>query len=357
VANAFYTSALARIISGDLDMTAGTVNVYLLANLTSTGLENYPQFDASHTTLAEIVATEGYLVSIGEIQSKAMLGGVTFDGDNLLTGGQGWASTSFPFGDPGEYIHAFVIYKGTEPIAWIDTVTAQNTGTVGLPVEDIAGNEFEIYWNASGIFRTDTNTVFTPAVGNANYTPGASWYDAEVVTWAENTLRDNLDVQVALGNQFVTSSTKMANVLAITPTDSALVARPEADLDERGHRPQRIEGVWVRVTDSVDQPALMGPQVTEHTLVVTTFVNATDTEDSTPPTVLPTGYKRCMHLARAVDRTLQAGMDCHNYGVFNIEHTGGGRLPRALRGMPTVQVVTNTYTVYQKTDRAIGVAS
>ena len=187
--------------------------------------------------------------------------------------------------------------------------------------------------------------------------PDKVQYDAAVVEWAESTLRANLAATVVVVNAEIVANASLTDITVPTPVDSELLARDESDLDERGHRPQHTEGVWCRVTDSVDQDTLaFQPMVTEHTLSVMVFATSTDNEDDASTTTQPTGYKRVAYLARAVHVALGENLDCPNFGVINLVNNGGSRIPRALRGMTSTHVINLTFTVFQKTYRPIGVA-
>jgi hypothetical protein len=355
VANAFYTQALAEILSGDLDVSIG-VKVYIVGSLEATGIKTFPVFDASHTAISQVTNDVGYLVTTNTVPSPSFAANV-LDGGDMLPGADGWNSGFFPFVAESGWLSSILLYKGTTPIAWIDRVLVDSTstGNVGLPVHDVAGNEIGIIWNSAGIFDASTATVYQPSMVT-NENGRQDWYDRAVCEWCEVTLRDKLPDSVRLQNQFALNNGTAAEVNAPVPVSTSLAARPEGSLDERGHRPQHLEGVWIRVTDSVDAPGLAyQPVMTEHTLVLTVFATSTDAEDGTPPTTLPTGYKRVMTLAKAVADALVANLDCCKYGILNIQNEGGGRLPRALRGMPSTHVLTSTYTVLQKTHRPFGV--
>ena len=91
-------------------------------------------------------------------------------------------------------------------------------------------------------------------------------YDGAVVEWAESTLRTNLAATIIVINAEIVANANLTDVTVPTPVNSELLARNESDLDERGHRPQHTEGVWCRVTDSVDHDSLaFQPIITEHT--------------------------------------------------------------------------------------------
>ena len=187
--------------------------------------------------------------------------------------------------------------------------------------------------------------------------PDKVQYDGAVVEWAESTLRTNLAATVAIINSEIAANAFLTNITVASPVDSSIVARDESDLDERGHRPQHTEGVWCRVTDSVDQDTLaFQPMITEHTLAVMVFASSTDIEDAASSTTQPTGYKRVMYLARAVHVALGENLDCPNFGVISLTNEGGTRIPRALRGMPSTHVINLTFAVKQRTYRPIGVA-
>ncbi len=187
--------------------------------------------------------------------------------------------------------------------------------------------------------------------------PDKIQYDGAVVEWAESTLRTHLDATVIVVNDEIVANASLTDITVASPVDSSIVARDESDLDERGHRPQHTEGVWCRVTDSVDQDTLaFQPMITEHKLSVRVFVKCTDEEDPAGITIMPTGYKRVMYLARAVHVALGENLDCPNFGVINLTNDGGSRIPRALRGMPSTHVIDLTFSITQRTYRPIGVA-
>jgi hypothetical protein len=360
VANAFYTQALADIRSGALVPTTDP-QVYLIgtdATFTATAKE-FTTFDASNTHINQVVQEDvGYLVT-WTAPSNPTFAFEVFDADDMLAGGDGWSSAFFPWRAEEGWIGAVVICSGTTPICWIDTVTLESTspGNVAFPIEDVAGQELGIIWNSDGIFDSDAGTVFTPST-STNEHNRRDHYDRAVCEWAEVTLRANLADEIRLLNEFGRQNGTAAPIDVNIPVSPSMAARPDGGLDERGHRPQHQEGIWVRVSNSIDAPGLaFQPTITTHTLLVMAFVTATDAEDSVPPTVLPTGYKRAMAFANMVYRVLAANMNCRDFGVFNISSGGGQKIQRAVRGMPDTHVLVGTYTVLQKTYRPIGVAS
>ena len=363
MANAFYTQALADIQAGSLVPTTDP-RVYLIgtdATFTATAKE-FAQFDASHTHINSVVqdASIGYLVTYAAPSSPTYTFD-KFDAADMLAGGDGWSSAFFPWRAEEGWIGAIVIASGTTPICWIDTVTldATSTGNVSFPIEDVAGQELSILWNSSGIFDAGVGDeeVFTPSTATAQH-QRRDHYDRAVVEWAEQALRDNLADEIRLLNEFGRQNGGSAPVDVNIPVSPSMAARSDADLAERGHRPQHQEGIWIRVSNSFDALGLaLQPTTTTHTLLVMAFVTATDAEDGDVPTVLPTGYKRAMAFSNMVYRTLAANLNCRDYGVFHIANGGGQKIQRATRGMPDTHVLVGTYTVLQKTYRPLGVAS
>ena len=76
-------------------------------------------------------------------------------------------------------------------------------------------------------------------------------YDAMVVEWAEYYLRSSLAAVITTMNSQIAAHALLTTITVPTPETMNIEARPESDLDERGQRPQDIDGVWLAVTTSV----------------------------------------------------------------------------------------------------------
>lgn len=182
-----------------------------------------------------------------------------------------------------------------------------------------------------------------------------SRYDIAVVEWAESVLRDHLAATITAMNAEIAANASFTDITIPTPPDDAIQARAEQDIDERGHRPQHEAEVWLRVISDDDNPQVaIGLQETEFTLVVASMCTTTDNEDGSTATVQPTGYKRCAYLARAVQHTLMANIDCA-FGIYDVRQRSGSRIPRATRSMPATHVSVMLFSVLMKTRRSTGV--
>lgn len=133
MANAVYPIALAKFMSGDIDLTSGVIKVMLI----DTG-----------TSGADYQATDGFMADIaaaGRVGASAALDGKSVTGGVFNANDATWAAVT------GATCEAAIVYVDTGDVAtdillcWMDTFDS------GFPFTPNGGG-FTLTWNESGIF-------------------------------------------------------------------------------------------------------------------------------------------------------------------------------------------------------------
>jgi hypothetical protein len=133
MANAVYPIALAKFMSGDIDLTSDVIKVMLIDTGTSGA-----DYQATDDFMADIAAA-GRIGASAALDNKTVTGGV-FNADDAT-----WAAVT------GATCEAAIVYVDTGDAAtdillcWMDTFDS------GFPFTPNGGG-FTLTWNASGIF-------------------------------------------------------------------------------------------------------------------------------------------------------------------------------------------------------------
>ena len=172
---------------------------------------------------------------------------------------------------------------------------------------------------------------------------------ATMLRLVRTTLRDNLDKFIAEHNLELSGTITIAGL-----ADEAIESREEATLDERV-LPQSTGGIWARVIDRDETSTIsIGEARTTFGLAVTTWINSQSYEsDSTVATTAMDGYERVEQLALVVDDTLRSSIRGQGGIYMILPRRSGGRIPRVLRNMPSIHVLTEIYDVSMRTRKPV----
>lgn len=310
-------------------------------------------FDSSHATLADV--TQGTWATATLTTTKA-------DDNQALLGAADVSITLGSFDTPDDEftVDGIVVYANDQPgvgdtmlLAYIDEAAND-----GLPFTVKSGDTVSIkWWNGFvGLNPFDSDGNYAGYLVAPDVTtllaPPEIQYDEAVLAWFEQTLRSKLSAKlVDLGLQEYAGT--HLSISSETPASAAIQARSDATPDERGHPPQHTAAVWGRVVQSDDHHHLSyGVGYTTHRLQVLTMCHVTDQPDSATPTTQPSGYKRAMRLARAVQVTLERNLGSA-YGVVNLRRVAANRIQRPAPNRPSWHVIIDTYDVLQRVYRRL----